>query len=127
MLTDLGLDRCDAIGIAGLVHAGEVTPVEVVDAFLRRIEQANPDLRAFVHIDADAALARARDLPDAPLTGVPFAVKDLVGYPGMRWAMGSRLFAANVATEHSPYTRALDVYRAVGFEDSEEWRLAVRA
>ncbi|MBL8613114.1 MAG: amidase, partial [Myxococcales bacterium] len=51
---------------------------------------------------------RARGKLDGPFAGVPFALKDLLPYPGMRAAFGARLFAANVAAAGSPFTERLD-------------------
>lgn len=97
----------DAVQLAGLIAGGELDPVEAVTSCLERIERAEPHLGAFVCVDAERALERARGAT-GPLRGVPFAVKDAAAYPGMRWAMGSRLMAGNTAAEHSPYTRSLD-------------------
>ena len=98
----------DATGLAALVRDGAASAAEVVDDCLARIAEVDPQLGAFVHVDADAARERAARGLSGPLAGVPFAVKDVVGYPGMRFALGSRLFAANVAGAHVPYTAALD-------------------
>ena len=69
--------RYDALGIASLVRAGEVSAREVVEAALSAIESLNPRLNAVVLLDPE----RARDQADridrnAPLAGVPFLVKD---------------------------------------------------
>jgi amidase len=108
MTSAVDLAGIDAVELAGLIATGELTAVEAVTACLEGIDQAEPGLGGFVHVDADGALERARQVRAGPLAGVPFAVKDAVPYPGMRWAMGSRLLAGNVAVDHSPYTGALD-------------------
>lgn len=100
------LAELDAVAIAELVDRGTASPEEVVSVFLAEIEDS--DLGAFVHVDGDAALARAAEVGGAPMAGVPFAVKDLAAYPGMPWTMGARMMATNVADEHSAYTRAVD-------------------
>jgi amidase len=68
----------DATGQAELVRQGEVTPSELVEAAIARIEQLNPRLNAVIHSLADKARAAAADpeLPDGPFRGVPFLVKD---------------------------------------------------
>ncbi|QBI21969.1 amidase [Egibacter rhizosphaerae] len=107
-LTPDDLRRLDALAIADLVRRGELDRAEVTRTFASRIEAANPDLAAFVDIDPEAALGGTEGQREGPLDGVPFAVKDIASYPGMRWAMGSRLFAANRGHEHTPHSRAVD-------------------
>ena len=69
----------DAVGLAGLVRAGEVTPGELTEAAIRRIETRNGELNAVIHKLYDKALAAADspDLPDGPFRGVPMLLKDL--------------------------------------------------
>ncbi len=70
-------DDLDAIGLAALIRDGEVSPTEALQAAVDRIAARNPALNAVVHDLEDRARARADDLPDGPLRGVPFLVKDL--------------------------------------------------
>jgi amidase len=64
---------------AGLVRSGAVSPRELVEAAIRRIEKLNPILNAVVATDFERALERsAGPLPEGPFTGVPFLLKDLV-------------------------------------------------
>jgi amidase len=70
----------DATALAELVRGREVTPLDLVDASIARIEALDPQLNAVIHRQFD----RARDdaagpLPDGPFTGVPFLFKDLGG------------------------------------------------
>ena len=66
---------------ARLVREGEVSPVELVETYLERIERIDPELGAFVTVCADEALAAAREKAaapaEAPFHGVPIALKDL--------------------------------------------------
>lgn len=71
-------DAADATTMAGWVREGEVTPGELLDAALERIEARNPALNAVVHVDAERARAMLDDLPDGPFRGVPFLLKDLM-------------------------------------------------
>src|SRR6202049_3048859 len=68
----------DAAGLAALTHRGEVTPLELADAAIERIEALNPRLNAVVERDYERArnAAGAIDLA-APLAGVPFLAKDI--------------------------------------------------
>lgn len=80
---------------AAAVRAGVVDPEALVRAALDRIAEREPALGAVVLLDGDAALAAVRaGLPDGPLRGVPFLVKDLhAEVEGLPLARGSRLFA----------------------------------
>lgn len=102
------LARLDAVGQAELVRRGEVSVVELVEAGLERSAAMNPLIHAVVTTDVEGARARARSVGTGPFAGVPFLFKDLVAYPGIRWSMGSRLFAENIAPTGSPYTEACD-------------------
>jgi aspartyl-tRNA(Asn)/glutamyl-tRNA(Gln) amidotransferase subunit A len=89
-----------AIETAELVRSGRASAVEVLEEARRRIEAANPELNAFVHLDFDlaheqAALVdarRARGEDPGPFAGVPMGVKDLEDCAGMPTSHGSRLF-----------------------------------
>src|SRR5437588_420286 len=69
----------DATGLASLVRAGDVTPVELVEAAINRIETVDPQLNAVIHRRFDRARDEAaRMVPgSAPFAGVPFLVKDI--------------------------------------------------
>ena len=86
----------DALGQAGLVRAGEVSPLDLVDAAIARIERLNPVLNAVVHpLFEDARAIAQRPLPDpgAALAGVPFLLKDLgASLAGTPQSKGSRAF-----------------------------------
>ncbi len=103
------LVRFDATGQAELVRRREISPEELLDAYERRLRALNPLLRAVVTSDTRAARERIRSGDVAgPLAFVPFLIKDVVPYPGLRWSMGSRLFADNVAPVGSPFTERID-------------------
>ncbi len=103
MTTDL--TQCPAHELIALYRSGQASPVEATQAVLARIERLNPQLNAFCLVDADAALAAARDsqarwqahrssgAPVGELEGVPTSIKDLIltrGWPTLR---GSRTIA----------------------------------
>ena len=67
----------DGLGLAELVRRKEVTPAELVEAAIERIEQLNPTLNAVVTPMFDEALAAARAKPTGPFAGVPYLLKDL--------------------------------------------------
>src|SRR5437763_7358931 len=73
------LASLDAIAQAELVRSGEMSPTELVDAAIARIEKLDPELNAVIHRRFERAREEAADsaLPDGPFRGVPFLVKDL--------------------------------------------------
>src|SRR5215213_3279393 len=79
-MTDLARQTrwLDAVAHAALIENGEVTPLELVDAAIERIEQLDPALNAVVMkwFDHAREIASA-ELPDGPFRGVPFLLKDL--------------------------------------------------
>ena len=82
--------------LAGAVRNGKVSPRELVEESLRRIDKANPELNAVIARRDDAALEEADTLSDerrtGPLAGVPLLVKDLSHVAGMCTTFGSPLF-----------------------------------
>jgi amidase len=84
----------DAVGLADLVRARQVSPRELVDASIERIEALNPRLNAVVHKMYTSARTQADAPPGGgPFHGVPFLLKDLVSwYEGEPVTSGSRLF-----------------------------------
>lgn len=99
----------DAVGLAELVARGEVTADEVLDAALSVIDARNPEINAFVARCDDAARSSiAAGLPDGPLRGVPYALKDLNSHvAGLPNTNGCRLFADDVSTEDSEFVARL--------------------
>ncbi len=102
--------------LAALIRRKKVSPVEVVDAILTRIEKINPKINAYVTLDADAARRDAKAAERAlgrkgarlgPLHGVPFSVKDLVITKGVRTTFGTPLYRDNVPTEDAPMVERL--------------------
>ncbi|HEX5997633.1 MAG TPA: amidase [Jiangellales bacterium] len=68
----------DATGQAELIRRGEVSPKELVEAAIARIEAVNPRLNAVIRTRFEQALQAATgDLPDGPFRGVPILLKDL--------------------------------------------------
>jgi Asp-tRNA(Asn)/Glu-tRNA(Gln) amidotransferase A subunit family amidase len=104
--------------LAALIRRGAVSPVEVVEAYLRRVETLNPRLNAVVTLAPDA-LERARDAEASivrgetvgVLHGVPVTVKDTIDVRGLRVTAGSRVCAGHVAEEDA---RAVARLRAAG-------------
>ena len=99
----------DAMAQAELVRRKEVTPKELVEASIGRIERLNPTLSAVITPMYEQALAAARrPLPNGPFTGVPFLLKDmLASYGGVRMTMGSSFTRDLTPTGDSELVRRL--------------------
>lgn len=82
----------DAIAQAELIRLGEVTPLELVDAAIYRIERLNPQLNAVITPMFDLARSTAQSpLTAGPFAGVPFLLKDLqAAFAGVPMSAGSR-------------------------------------
>ncbi|MFT3862594.1 Asp-tRNA(Asn)/Glu-tRNA(Gln) amidotransferase subunit GatA [Micropruina sp.] len=101
------LQRSTAAELAGLIGSGQASSREITQAHLDRIEAVDGDVRAFLHVDGERALAAA-DAVDArraagealgPLAGVPLAVKDVFCLTGAPTTAGSRILEG----WHPPY------------------------
>jgi len=103
----------DGLGLAALVKSGQVTPAELVEAALERIEKHNPVLNAVVHKAYDEARATAAsDLPDGAFKGVPFLIKDL-GAQVKGWPRTSGSIFAEIAADEAD-NELVTRYRASG-------------
>ncbi|MCX5494085.1 amidase [Kaistia dalseonensis] len=88
-------ERYDAVALADLVASKAVSPLELLETAIERVETLNPALNAVVHKHYDLARAAiGNGLPDGPFRGVPFLLKDLdLALAGTVLSNGSRLFA----------------------------------
>ncbi|HYG69711.1 MAG TPA: amidase family protein, partial [Anaeromyxobacteraceae bacterium] len=98
------LARLDGVAQAELVARGELSADELVEACLERIDALDPLLGAVVTVARDRPAPGRR----GPFAAVPFLMKDASPWPGLRWSMGSRLFASRTASAHTPYGRRLE-------------------
>jgi amidase/6-aminohexanoate-cyclic-dimer hydrolase len=89
----------DALGLGELIAKKQVTPQEVLEAAIERIEAVNPRINAVVQKSYDEAQAAIRaGLPVGLLSGVPYLLKDLYAWQkGARIGNGSRLYDGFVA------------------------------
>jgi aspartyl-tRNA(Asn)/glutamyl-tRNA(Gln) amidotransferase subunit A len=110
-MADLRLAWLPATELAAMIRKRKVSPVDVVDAALDRIEKLNPRLNAFVTVTDTAARREAKAAERAlgkrsarlgPLHGVPFSVKDLVNTRGVRTTFGTPFYRDNVPAEDAP-------------------------
>jgi amidase len=104
--------RFDAVGLAELVRRRAVSPVELLEEAILRIERVNPALNAVVERLYEAARRTASAPPEGPLAGVPFATKNLLAaVKGVRLTSGSRFFKDYVPDSDSELVRR---YRQAG-------------
>jgi amidase len=105
-----GYEHYDALGLADLVRRKEVTPGELLEAAIERVEARNPAINAVIMKLYDyGAKAIAGGLPEGPFRGVPYLMKDLTSaVAGVRMTRGSKFFAdAPPATADSEHVKRL--------------------
>jgi len=92
--------KYDGLGLAELVRKKQVSPAELVEEAISRIETHNPKLNAVVLPLYDRAREQAKgSLPEGPFTGVPFMLKDLhANLEGVPTSHGSKLWKGVPAT-----------------------------
>jgi Asp-tRNA(Asn)/Glu-tRNA(Gln) amidotransferase A subunit family amidase len=121
-MADARLAWLPATELAAMIKKKKVSPVEVVDAVLERIEKLNPRLNAFVTLTDTAARREAKAAERAlgkrsarlgPLHGVPFSVKDLVNTKGVRTTFGTPFYRDNVPTEDAPMVERMKAAGAI--------------
>jgi Asp-tRNA(Asn)/Glu-tRNA(Gln) amidotransferase A subunit family amidase len=96
-----------ATELSRLIRTKELSPVELADAVLERIERLNPLLNAYLTVTADLAREQARAAEAravrgellGPLDGIPYSIKDLEPTAGVRTTFGSKFFEQNVPAE----------------------------
>jgi aspartyl-tRNA(Asn)/glutamyl-tRNA(Gln) amidotransferase subunit A len=93
------VERLTIAGSGGAIKNRKISPVELTQAYLSRIERVNPAINAYVTVTADEALSQARRAEDeiahgnyrGPLHGIPFSIKDNIATRGIRTTAGSKL------------------------------------
>jgi len=111
--TDFDLTSLSAGALANLVRVGEVTPEQVLQAHLDRIQALDPEIGAFQLVRAERALNEARDLnaradlSELPLAGVPVAIKDNIDVAGEPTRYGSAATSSSPASEDDELVKRL--------------------
>jgi aspartyl-tRNA(Asn)/glutamyl-tRNA(Gln) amidotransferase subunit A len=98
-----------------LLRRKAATPVDLTEACLKRIEQYNPKLNAFITITREQALAGAREMAEeqrrgkwrGPLHGIPIALKDNIDTAGIRTTGASEVFKDRIPAEDAEVARRL--------------------
>ncbi len=110
-----------AVEMARMIRDKKISPVELVQAHLDRIERLNPQLNAFVSVDSARALEAARKAEAAvmqgaalgPLHGVPVTIKSSIDVAGLRCETGSKLRAGHIAEADAPLVARLKAAGAI--------------
>jgi aspartyl-tRNA(Asn)/glutamyl-tRNA(Gln) amidotransferase subunit A len=110
-----------AAELAPLLKARRLSPVEVVRAFLDRIEAINPQVNAFITVTGEQALEQARKAEKeiaagryrGPLHGMPYAPKDLLATKGIRTTNGSKVTSNWIPDYESTVTARLNQAGAI--------------
>ena len=108
-----------AVEMASQIRERKISPVELTEAHILKIERLNPVLNAFVHTDVEQVRREARAAESAvtkheslgPLHGVPISIKSSVDVVGMRCEAGTRLRSGHLAKDDAPLVARL---RAAG-------------
>lgn len=106
---------------AGRIQRREVSPVELTEAYVARIERLNPSINAYVTVTAERARAEAAAAEQAvasgsyrgPLHGIPIGLKDLYDTAGIETAGGSKVLKGRVPEKDSTAARKLSEAGAV--------------
>ena len=116
-MTTTDLCRTPATDLLVAIRAKQVSPVEIIEAVLARIEAVNPKINAYLAVDGDRALETARAAEAAVmrgdtlglLHGLPIAIKDLEPSAGLRFTGGSVLYKDRVADTDGIVTERVKV------------------
>jgi len=119
--------KLDALAQAELIRKKEVSPMELVEAAIARIEKINPEINAIIHKSFDMALENAKNFTggDGVFSGVPYVFKGLSQYKGLPATKSSRFMAENIAKTQTAYEDALDNSGAIlmGISNTPEFGL----
>ncbi len=104
-----------AAAMARQIRDRKMSPLELADAHLAKIERLNPELNAFVHVDLEQVRREARAAEavvmtgdvTGPLHGVPISIKSSVAVANLRCESGTRLRAGFVPTQDAPLVARL--------------------
>ena len=129
-LADDELLPYDAIGLTKLVRGGALSPKELVDAAVRRIERQDGKVNAMTTLSLKRASIQAEQVSKGTaFAGVPTVIKDLADVAGVRRTSGSRMQLTNVPTKSSDYVKALEAagLNIVGMSNTPDRHCTVMA
>jgi aspartyl-tRNA(Asn)/glutamyl-tRNA(Gln) amidotransferase subunit A len=114
-MTDDDLNFMPAVALAPMIRTKKISPVEVMQALLRRVEKLEPQLNAFASFDGDRAMAKAREAeaalmgsgPIGPMHGLPVTIKDLAATKDFPTQSGSKITAGTRPNADTPFVTRL--------------------
>jgi amidase len=107
--TEVLLDSHDSVGLAELIKRKEISPRELMEASIRRIERFDGRINAFVARTFDRALEASKTMDlTRPFAGVPFAVKDTTDVAGVPTTFSSAFLANSIPTSSSALVEAYE-------------------
>ena len=117
----LNLTQLDLTEVSQLVRSKKISPVQLTQECLKRIERLNGKLNAFITVTAESALAEAQAAESeiqrgrwrGPLHGIPIALKDIVDTAGVRTTAASELCKDRIPAEDAEVVRLLKAASAV--------------
>jgi len=115
-VSDLDLSRLTVARAARALRARELSPLELTESYLRRIELLNPKINAYITVSAERARADARRATEdfaagrirGPLHGIPIALKDLFETEGIRTTGGAKIHADYVPVRDCTVAKRLE-------------------
>jgi Asp-tRNA(Asn)/Glu-tRNA(Gln) amidotransferase A subunit family amidase len=123
-----------AVEMAWQIRRKKISPVELAEAHLDKIERLNPKLNAFVQVDPERVRREARAAEQAilkgaqlgPLHGVPISIKSSIEVAGCRWEAGTRVRGGVTATQDAPLVSRLRQAGAIvlGVTNTPEFLMA---
>ncbi|MFZ1783584.1 MAG: amidase [Ferruginibacter sp.] len=107
--------------LSELIRQGKVSPVTITKACLKRIEQLNPKINAFITVTAENALTEAataeKEIREGkwrgPLHGIPISYKDNIDTAGIKTTAGSAVFKDRIPTEDAVVVKKLKAAGAI--------------
>lgn len=111
----------DLLEIGEALRQGTLSPVELTEACLARMEKLNPAVNAFITVTADAARVKAREAERqirrgdwrGPLHGIPYGLKDLIDTAGIPTTAASSFYKYRVTMQSAAVVELLDAAGAI--------------
>lgn len=131
----MNVENLTLIKAAEQIERGELSPVELTEAFLQRIQKLNPTVNAFITITEQEALRDARKAEKeirrgeyrGALHGIPVAIKDLFETADIRTTAGSKILVKNIPSSDATAVAKLRSKGAIviGKTNLHEWAWGV--
>ena len=115
------IHRLSLASLSKLIKSREISPVEITQMYLDRIESLEPKLHSYITVLGDNALKEAKKAESeilkgnyrGPLHGIPYSIKDLFFTKGIRTTMGSKLYDSHIPFYNSTIVDKLEQAGAI--------------